>query len=691
MKLVIVESPTKAKTISKFLGKEYEVESSYGHVRDLPRGALGVDVEDTFDPKYVIPRKQQKMVTALKKKAAKADEVILATDEDREGEAIAWHLSQALKLDPKAPVKRIVFHEITKPAIQAAIENPRALDNNMVDAQQARRVLDRLVGYKLSPFLWKKVVRGLSAGRVQSVAVRLIVEREEEIKAFKPEAYYKIKIILDSPKHPEVDPFEANINKINGESLPTPGIPKKEEAESAVKQLQNSEFSITDLSSRESRRNPLPPFITSTLQQTSSQRLHFSAKKTMFLAQNLYEKGLITYMRTDSVNLSNEALSAAKEWIEKEYGQEYGTSAPRKFASKSRLAQEAHEAIRPTNIAATPESLKLDKDVFRVYDLIWRRFVASQLPPAVFESSTYTIEAKGKKPEEKIELSVSGSVMKFPGFLKVWPTTFEDTFLPKLEVKEELNLKEASSEEHFTEPPPRYTEASLIKVLEKNGIGRPSTYAPTISVIQERNYVTKEQNKFTPTDIGTLVNKVLTEHFPQIVDMDFTANMEDSLDEVAEGKREWRGIVKDFYVPFEKLLETKQEEVKKQLPEEMLDEKCDKCGKQMMVKYGRFGKFKSCSGFPDCKNAKPLPKDPPKSTGLKCSECGEGEIVERRVSRGRARGKLFWGCNRYPKCKHAMWENPLEPKKEDSEEEDKPKKKTTKKKVAENKENNNDE
>ncbi|MBS3903339.1 MAG: type I DNA topoisomerase [Anaplasmataceae bacterium] len=666
-KLVIVESPTKAKTISKFLGKGYEVESSYGHVRDLPRSALGVDVENNFEPKYVVPRKQQKMVTALKKKAAKAEEVILATDEDREGEAIAWHLTQALKLNPESPVSRIVFHEITEGAIKEALSHPRTLDTHLVNAQQARRVLDRLVGYKLSPFLWKKVVRGLSAGRVQSVAVRLIVEREEEIKAFKPEAYYTIQTILSAPKHPEVEPFPVNLHKVNGETVPSPGFPKKEEVDKVVAQLQTSNFSITDLSSKETRRNPLPPFITSTLQQASSQRLRFTAKKTMFIAQSLYEQGLITYMRTDSFNLSREALGSAKQWIDENLGEDYTTHTPRTFTSSSRLAQEAHEAIRPTNISVTPDSLSLEKDAQKLYDLIWRRFVASQLPPAVFESSTYAIEAIGKDPKEKIELTLSGSVMKFPGFLKIWPTTFEDTLLPALVVGEKLDLKEVLATERFTEPPPRYTEASLIKVLEKNGIGRPSTYAPTISVIQSRNYVTKEQGKFHPTEIGTLVNTVLTEHFPQIVDMNFTASMEESLDEVAEGKKDWRVIIGNFYGPFAENLEKKQEEVKKQMPEEMLDEKCEKCGKQMMIRYGRFGKFKSCSGYPECKNAKPLPKEPPKSTGLKCPKCGEGEIVERRVSRGRARGKLFWGCNRYPKCDHAVWENPLGEKKEKEE------------------------
>ncbi len=649
MQLVIVESPTKAKTISKFLGKDYLVESSYGHVRDLPKSTLGIDLENNFEPKYIIPLKARKVVKTLKAALKKSDSVILATDQDREGEAIAWHLAQALGLDK---FKRIVFHEITKTAIERALTESRGLDSNMIDAQQARRVLDRLVGYKLSPFLWKKVARGLSAGRVQSVAVRLVVERENEIRAFKPEEYWNI--FADLLK--ENTPVEFSLAKIDGKSLEKLEIKTKDQVDGIVVDLQKEKFIVESVEKREANKNPLPPFITSTLQQTAATRLGFSAKKTMVIAQHLYENGHITYMRTDSVNLSQEALMAAKSWLSKELGDKYVLPQPRVFKSASKLAQEAHEAIRPTHIEHTPDLIELsDEGEKKLYRLIWQRFVGSQMPQARVALTTVDVSAG------KYSLRANGQQIVFDGFLRVWPQKFSEKELPDLAKGEGLDLKEVRPSQHFTEPPPRFTEASLIKILEEYGIGRPSTYAPTLSVIQTRNYVQKEQGKFKPTEVGELVNKVLTEHFPQIVDIDFTAKMEEQLDNVAHGKEKWQQLIGDFYIPFAKNLEEKYLVVQKETKDEMTDEKCEKCGKPMMIKYGRFGKFMACSGFPDCKTTKAIAKEPLKMIGMKCPKCLEGDVIEKRVTRGRARGKIFWGCNKYPKCDFASWTNPLNP------------------------------
>ncbi len=660
MNLVIVESPTKAKTISHFLGKDYKIESSYGHIRDLPKSKLGIDLENNFEPQYIIPKKAQKNVTSLRKLSEKAKAVIIATDEDREGEAIAWHLAQALKLD-EIKTERIVFHEITKGAIENALKSPRHIIKTLVDAQQARRVLDRLVGYKLSPFLWKKVVRGLSAGRVQSVALRLIVDRESEIKNFKPEEYWTIIAILEKGK----ENFEATLTKIGSESISKLGVKNQTDAEKIVADLKKSSYQVSSVQKTEVRKNPLPPFITSTLQQTASRAYGYSSKKTMFLAQSLYENGLITYMRTDSVNLSDEALKQAQTWIRSNLETKYYRE-PRLFKNKSKLAQEAHEAIRPTDSSLAPTEIaksslkkKLEKDEAKLYEIIWRRFIASQLPEAVFDSTRVEIAAKIKT--KNYTLQSNGNILRFDGFLKIWPIKFEDKTLPDLEEKDDLSLSSITPSQHFTEPPPRYNEASLIKTLEKYGIGRPSTYAPIISVIQERNYVEKIEKRFHPTEIGTLVNKVLTEHFPKIVDIDFTAKMEEELDEVAEGKQSWRETIRNFYEPFSKHLEQKYEEVEKQnMVNETTDEKCEKCGKPMVIKFGRFGKFMACSGFPDCKNTKTL-KSEPKKIGMKCPKCEEGDVIERRVSKGRARGKTFWGCSRYPECDYASWTNPLLP------------------------------
>ena len=673
MNLVIVESPTKAKTISKFLGKDFKVESSYGHVRDLPKSKLGIDVEKNFEPQYIIPKKAQKNVTALKKLSAKAEKVILATDEDREGEAIAWHLLEALKIE-ESKTDRIVFHEITESAIANALKTPRTILKNLVDAQQARRVLDRLVGYKLSPFLWKKVVRGLSAGRVQSVALRLIVDREEEIKNFKPDEYWSISALLKN----KAGEFESLLTRIDGKAIPKLGIKNSSEAEKIVADLEKSDYQITSIEKNEVKKNPLPPFITSTLQQSASRAFGFSSKKTMFLAQSLYEQGFITYMRTDSVNLSKDALAMAERWAKDNLDSSYYRG-PRFFKNRSKLAQEAHEAIRPTDAYFSPSEFagtksknkkNLEKDEQKIYDLIWRRFIASQLSESIFDATHVEVSAslKGKP---LYTLVSNGNVMRFDGFLKVWPVKFEDKELPELEKNDQLNLIKINPEKHFTEPPPRYNEASLIKTLEKYGIGRPSTYAPTISVIQERNYVEKLDKRFHPTEIGTLVNKVLTEHFPEIVDIEFTAKMEKELDEVASGEKAWQETIRQFYDPFAKNLAQKYEEVEKQnVIDEVTDEKCEKCGKPMIIKFGRFGKFLACSGFPECKTTKTL-KSEPKKIGLKCPKCAEGDVIERRVNRkGRARGKIFWGCSRYPDCDYASWTNPL------AEPESKPKKET---------------
>ena len=680
MNLVIVESPTKAKTISKFLGKDYQVESSFGHVRDLPKSKLGIDVEKNFEPSYIIPAKARSVVKNLRAAAEKSDNIILATDEDREGEAIAWHLEQALNLDkPKAKTKsqhkvniqRIVFHEITKSAIENALQHPRAIKLDLVNAQQARRVLDRLVGYKLSPFLWKKIVGGLSAGRVQSVAVRLIVDRENEIRIFKSQEYWTIIAQLQKTKllaNSAGEIVEAHLVKIGlpgqeEQVLEKFDIANQEAAEKISEDLKQQVFTVAKVNKKEASKTPLAPFITSTLQQESAKRFGFSSKKTMFIAQRLYEHGLITYMRTDSINLSQEALSMANKWLQDNLGGAYVLPAPRIFTGKSRLAQEAHEAIRPTNAFHKPEELEDAADQ-KLYRLIWQRFIASQMPAAKVAMTSVDISGG------QYTLRASGQQIVFDGYLKIWPQKFSENTLPPLEDGESLDLKEIKPERHFTEPPARYSEATLIKALEEHGIGRPSTYAPTISVIQTRNYVKKEKGRFSPTETGELVNKVLTEHFPQIVDIDFTAKMEGQLDEVAHGREKWQELIGNFYGPFEKNLEEKYAEVSKKelVPEEKTDQICEKCGKPMIIKFGRFGKFIACSGFPDCKNTKQLAKEPPKLIGMKCPKCIQGDIIERKVTRGRARGKIFWGCSKYPDCDYASWTNPLNPVEEKTEE-----------------------
>ena len=532
MNLVIVESPTKAKTIEKFLGPGYRVLSSYGHVRNLPKSKLGIDTENDFKPQYIIIPKSRKVISLLKAEAKKSESVILATDEDREGEAIAWHISQVLDLNGEKSYQRIVFHEITKKAIEEALKNPRKINTNLVEAQQTRRVLDRIVGYKLSPFLWEKVARGLSAGRVQSVAVRLISEREREIQAFAPQEYWTITVLLcKTAKQKTKKEFEATLVKINGESVPKPGIESNKEADKILKDLKGAEYNVINIERKETKRNPLPPFTTSTLQQETYRRLRFSAKKTMMVAQRLYEKGYITYHRTDSLNLSDQSLFSAKNFIIKNYSKEHWAGFLKKYKAKGRT-QEAHEAIRPAYPDRKPEALKIEEKLddaqFKLYDLIWRRFIASQMSQAIFDSTKIDILAQKKKQEsKKYTFRATGQILKFEGFLKIYPIKFEEKELPLMKESEILKLLKLNSLQSFTQHLPRYTEATLIKVLEEKGIGRPSTYAPIISTIQERNYVIKDENKrLQPTRIGFLVNDLLVENFPQIVNINFTAEME---------------------------------------------------------------------------------------------------------------------------------------------------------------------
>lgn len=713
MKLIIVESPTKAKTITKFLGKGFKVKSSFGHVRDLPKNGMGVDIEHDFKPTYEIPDKARTKVDELKKLSKDAEEVILASDEDREGEAISWHLVEALGLDKrnKKPYSRIVFHEITKNAILKALENPREIDLNLVDAQQARRVLDRLVGYELSPFLWKKIRRGLSAGRVQSVALRLIVEREREIQNFGAEEFWTINATLQ--KNGEAEKFDANLLEQNGEKIESTVtlklftgdyktkksiITNKEAAEKIVADLKDAKYKVQKVEEKETFRNPSAPFTTSTLQQAAISSFGFSAKQTMMAAQKLYEQGFITYMRTDSLNLSLESLMSAKKVIEQNFGKEYALESPRYFKNKSKSAQEAHEAIRPTNPEVLPQQLvDLEPSQAKLYRLIWNRMLACQMQSAKLSSVKADIEAQGT---EKYLLRAAGSTILFDGFLKVYAgkAASAESFLPKLVVGDALDILDVLTTQKFTSAPPRYNEATLVKVLEEYGIGRPSTYAPTISTIIERKYVDKNEDKrLYPLEIGFPVNDVLVENFPEIVSVDFTANIEEDFDKIAEGEKTWVPVIRDFYEPFHKNLEEKTQSVKKEdltekigrtCPEcggelmlkfgrfgkfiacqnypkckytekteaEKKEEEensgivCDKCGKPMVLKRGRFGAFLGCSGYPECKNIMNIEK----KTGAKCPKCGKGEIIERKSKRG----KLFYGCNKYPECDFVLWNKP---------------------------------
>uniref|UniRef100_A0A7C4M047 DNA topoisomerase 1 n=1 Tax=candidate division CPR3 bacterium TaxID=2268181 RepID=A0A7C4M047_UNCC3 len=736
--LVIVESPGKAGTIEKILGKNFKVRASFGHVRDLPKSKLGVDVEGDFEPQYLIPTKAKKVIKELKEEVKKVDTLYLATDLDREGEAISWHLTQALNTDKDKKLKthRIVFNQITEKAVKDAIVNPRELDMNLVDAQQARRVLDRLVGYKLSPFLWKKIRKGLSAGRVQSVAVRLIVEREREIQAFKSDEYWEILANLKSQiSNLKSGEFQAKLIKKDDKEIK---IVNQKEADGVLSDLEKAEYIVGEVRRKEKNRYPSPPFTTSTLQQEAARKFGFSAKKTMMFAQKLYEGknlgskgrlGLITYMRTDSVSLAPEALDSIRKEILDKFGKEYVPEKPCFYKNKSKGAQEAHEAIRPSHPELSPDDVKefLDPSEFKLYSLIWKRAIASQMNPAVIDTTSVDIDAKSQtsnlKSQNLSEASprymfrATGSVVKFPGFIKVYTEDIDEGdkiddedkegYLPPLTEKEKLYLLNLEPQQKFTQPLPRFTEASLVKELEKHEIGRPSTYAPTLSTIQDRGYVTLIEKKFVPQEIGFIVNDVLVEHFPQIVDIDFTAHIEEKFDDIAAGKEDWHKMIKDFYGPFEKNLKEKEGEVKKEDivgDEEITDIMCPKCDKPLKVKFGRFGKFLACTGFPECKHTQPLNETKEeaeaveKSNGgvcekcgkemvikqgrfgkflacsgypecknvksmneqkldMKCPECGKGDVVVKFTKRKRR----FWGCSAYPDCKWASWEDPMKP------------------------------
>jgi DNA topoisomerase-1 len=654
-KLVIVESPAKAKTIEKYLGPDYKVMATFGHVRDLPTKNIGIEIEKDFEPKYIVPAKSKKTVANLKKAADGSDQILLATDPDREGEAISWHVAHALKL--KSCCKRIEFNEITKEAVTRAVQNPREINGDLVDAQQARRVLDRLVGYTLSPLLWRKIKRGLSAGRVQSVAVKLIVDREREIEAFKPEEYWEILASLQ--KRETKEGFEAKLTRHKGETL---AVSNKAESDKVLNDLEGAKYIVDKVEQKEVKKRPAAPFITSTLQQEAARKLYFSAKKTMMLAQQLYEGidtkegtiGLITYMRTDSTTLANEFLTQIRHYISESLGKENLPDSPRTF-KKAKQAQEAHEAIRPTSIYRKPEDLKkyLTGDQYRLYELIWKRTLASQMSDCIYIQTGVDIKAND------YIFRAGGRVIKFPGFMNVYiegdPEEEEQKKMPELTEGEDCILDKIIPTQKFTEPPARYNEASLIKELEANGIGRPSTYAPIISTIQDRGYVNLESRRFYPTEIGFVVTDMLAEHFPFVVSVDFTAHVEDELDEIASGKEGWRKVVGEFWYPFAGDLEKAQGEIQKVKMEKPTDEICDVCGKPMVIKQGRYGEFLACTGFPECKNTKPLA---PKTTGMKCPKCMEGDIVERRTKRG----KVFWGCSRFPKCDFASWTKPEEKK-----------------------------
>lgn len=670
-KMVIVESPAKARTVGRFLGSGYSVRASIGHIRDLPQNRLGVDIEHDFAPRYVVPEKKKAVVKGLKEEAKTADEIYLATDPDREGEAIAWHLVEALNPKDK-PVYRVEFHEITRDAIEDAFGHPREINDKLVDAQQARRVLDRLVGYSLSPLLRSKIMKkGLSAGRVQSVAVRLVVEREREIQAFQPVEYWSLdaELAKRSIGRHKARPrqFRATLNQIRGEKV---DIRSGEEAQAVVNDLQGAVYQVAEVRKREVQRNPAPPFTTSTLQQEASRKLGFTAKRTMAVAQQLYEGvnigaegsvGLITYMRTDSTNLAAAAVTQAREFIAQRYGPEFVPATPRVYKTKAKGAQEAHEAIRPTHMGREPESIKafLTSDQYRLYRLIWQRAVASQMAAAVMDSTSVDIVAGPVDGQKPYLFRATGSAVKFPGFMIVYtegrdegqPEEEEGKALPPLVQGEELDLIQLLPEQHFTQPPPRYTEATLVKALEENGIGRPSTYAPTLSTIQDRGYVERVDKKLIPTQIGFLVNDLLVEHFPDIIDLGFTAEMEEDLDKIARGEREWVPVLKEFYGPFEKSVKRAEREMGtvEFKPEETGDV-CELCGKPLVIKYGRFGKFIACSGYPQCRNARSFAV----KVGVKCPKCG-GDMVEKKTRRKR----IFYSCGNYPKCDFAVWQRPL--------------------------------
>ncbi len=674
-KLVIVESPAKARTVGRFLGGEYVVKASVGHIRDLPFNRMGVDVGDDFLPRYVIPEKKKKVVKELRADAKDAAQIFLATDPDREGEAISWHLKEALNASIKnKPVHRVEFHEITREAIDHAFASPREINSRLVEAQQARRVLDRLVGYSVSPLLRRKMGKnGLSAGRVQSVAVRLVVERERAINAFEPQEYWSIQADLAraESRKAKKDIFRASLAQINGEK---PDLRCGEDAQVHVAALERATYTVADVRKRDVQRNPAPPFITSTMQQEASRKLGFTAKRTMAVAQQLYEGlplgpegnvGLITYMRTDSTNVAEMAQREALAYIGERYGPGYAPASPRQYKAKAKGAQEAHEAVRPTLAHREPAAIKeyLTSDQFKLYDLIWKRFIASQMASAVMDSTSVDIQALEKDKGTNYLFRATGSTVKFPGFTVVYTEGKDEVSeeeeerqraLPPLATGDLLELMALLPEQHFTQPPPRYTEATLIRALEEQGIGRPSTYAPILSTIQERGYVERAQGrKLLPTELGFIVNDQLVKHFPEIVDLGFTAQMEADLDRIASGEAQWVPVLREFYQPFKATLdqaEAQMGDIEPPKPEPT-GELCEKCGKPMVIKRGRFGRFIACSGFPACRNSRSFTV----STGVKCPQCKEGELVE-KLSR---RKRVFYSCSRYPECKYALWNRPV--------------------------------
>ncbi len=683
-KLVIVESPTKARTVGRFLGKGYTVKASVGHVRDLLRSTLSVDVEHDFTPKYRVPNEKKEVVKELTALADRAESIYLATDPDREGEAIAWHLMEAAGID-RARTHRVVFHEITPAAIDEAFAQPRDIDMQLVDAQQARRILDRLVGYELSPLLWRKIRGRLSAGRVQSVALRLIVEREREIQAFVPVEYWSIhaELAKHARHHPKRSTFLAKLIKIKGQDV---DLKNEADTQAIVAELEKAAYQVANVKIGERRRKPSAPFTTSTLQQESSRKLGYAARRTMGLAQALYEGkqlgdegsiGLITYMRTDSTNVAESAQREARSYIAERFGPEFLPEEPPQYKTRSKNAQEAHEAIRPTSVRRTPESIKqyLDPAEFKLYDLIWKRFVASQMNPAVYDTVSVDIAAGEARTIAQLVTQngtavypylfrATGSTLKFAGYLAVYEEAQEEDAkgdeenvrIPPLSAQEVLDLIKLLPEQHFTEPPPRYTEASLVKALEEYGIGRPSTYASILGVIDKRGYVEKIDKRLCPTEIGFTVNDMLVEYFGDVVDVGFTARMEEELDEIADGNKEWVPVIREFYEPFQKDIEHADANIEKVDLVEQFGEPCPTCGKPLLIRYGRYGKFIGCSDFPNCRYTAPFLV----KVGVKCPQCGTGDIVEKKTRRGR----LFYGCSNYKNgdpesCDFTSWNRPI--------------------------------
>ncbi|MDN6650441.1 type I DNA topoisomerase, partial [Enterococcus sp.] len=652
--LVIVESPAKAKTIEKYLGRNYKVVASVGHVRDLPKSKMGIDVENNYEPHYISIRGKGDVIKGLKQAAKKAEKVYLASDPDREGEAIAWHLAYLLGLDLKDK-NRVVFNEITKDAVKAAFKEPRSIDVSLVDAQQARRALDRLVGYSISPILWKKIKKGLSAGRVQSIALKIIIDREQEIRKFIPEEYWSI----DGNFKKKTKKFKANFWGIDGKKKK---LSDAEAVKEITSKINGKDYEVTKVEKKERKRNPALPFTTSNMQQESARKLNFRTRKTMMVAQQLYEGialgkqgtvGLITYMRTDSTRISDTAKTEAAEFIEKKYGKEYSQHHARKVKNPQG-AQDAHEAIRPTSVHRTPDEMKqyLDKDQLKLYTLIWSRFVASQMTAAILDTMKVTLEQNG------VIFIANGSKIKFKGFMQVYIEGRDDgkedkeNILPELEKGDIVQSVNIEPKQHFTQPPARFSEATLIKTLEENGVGRPSTYAPTLDTIQRRYYVKLTQRRFEPTELGEIVNTLIVDFFPQIIDVNFTAEMENDLDKIEEGKEEWTKVVDRFYKPFAVELEKAEEGIEKiQIKDEPAGFDCDVCGHPMVIKLGRYGKFYACSNFPDCRNTKPIIKE----IGVECPVCHKGQVVERKSKKNR----LFYGCSRYPDCDFTSWDKPI--------------------------------